>query len=126
MILILFFIGLFDYNIRMNYIDIISVATGWLRSLDADTFYKVWIAFGLLGFGLWFIAAYRFARYALRHQKWRGTWFNPVQFQELVNILAEDQASGRRVMQHDEIKLLREWQLGKQFKGVGNDKTNVF
>lgn len=116
----------FVYNICMDYLAYIFDVRAWLQSLAPETFRMLWIATGVFGLSIWTFAAYRFVRYALRHRKFRGTWFNPSEYQELVNILSEDQNSGRRVMQYDEIKLLREWQLGNDYKGLGMDKQNLY
>ncbi|MDO9243886.1 MAG: hypothetical protein Q7U32_08780 [Rhodocyclaceae bacterium] len=110
----------------MNYLANILDVSAWLQSLEPETFRRVWLTVGAIGLSIWLFAAYRFVRFALRHRKWRGTWFNPKQYQELVNMLSEDQSSGRRVMQYDEIQLLREWQLGNHYKGLGNDKNNLY
>jgi hypothetical protein len=110
----------------MNYLAYIPDVRGWLLSLDPNTFRTLWIAIGVIGLSIWIYAAYRLARFALFHRRFRGTWYTPEQYQALVNILSEDQNSGRRVMQHDEINLLREWQLGKHYKGLGNDKRNEY
>jgi hypothetical protein len=97
----------------------------WWRSLGPAGPYYVWIASGVLGFTFLVAVWYRFFRKLLGHRKFRGTWYNPYQFQELVNILNEDQESGRRVMQHDEIALLRSWKYGMK-GGIGFDKANGY
>lgn len=95
------------------------------RSLGPAALYYLWLSSGLVGFLLLLFISHRVMRKLLGHRKFRGTWYNEMQFQELINILDEDQASGRRVMQHDEIVVLRQWKYGMQ-KGIGFDKSDGY
>lgn len=98
-----------------------SILVLWER-LSFDTRYSLWLGFGVGLLVAVVVIWYYWIRQLLGHRKFRGTWFNAREFQELINILKEDQDSGRRVMQYDEIQLLREWTLGSN-KGVGLDKA---
>ena len=63
---------------------------------------------------------YRIARRLLGHRRFRGTWYDEKQFQELLKMIDEDCARGHRVMKHDEMKLLRQWRLGGSGEGLAD------
>lgn len=96
------------------------------RLLGPAAPYYLWLASGGVGLMLWLWASHALMRKLLGHRKFRGTWFDRDQLQDLVNILHEDQASGRRVMRRDEILLLREWTQGKGYRGLGFDRKNGY
>lgn len=102
-----------------------SVDTVW-HSLGPQEVYMLWIGAGILGGLVWLFIAYRVIRRALGHRKFMGTWYNAVQFQELINVLAEDQARGHRVMRHEEIELLRRWQFGNSVKPIFGKQRNSY
>lgn len=98
---------------------------GFWYQLDHATRYNIWLSLGAAGLLTYLYVCYRLIRWILGHQRFRGTWYTPHQMQQLVNILDEDQASGRRVMQHDEIRLLRQWKYGTG-SGLGFDRADGF
>jgi hypothetical protein len=101
------------------------MAAGWWRSLGDAGPYYVWLISGVVGLLVWFYVAHLVLRRLLGHTKWRDSWYTEAQMQELINILAEDQSSGHRVMRHDEIELLRRWRTGDS-SGLGLDRRNLY
>lgn len=104
----------------------VQAALDYWHFLGPAAPYYLWLAGGLLGLLLWLWLSHKFMRQLLGHRKFRGTWFTEEQLQELVNILHEDQARGRRVMHRDEILLLREWTQGKHYRGLGLDRSDGY
>lgn len=102
-----------------------QLAIDYWKSLGPLGPYYLWLFSGAAGFLLWLVISYRIMRKLMGHRRFRGTWYNAHQFQQLVNILNEDQESGRRVMQHDEIELLRQWKYGIK-GGIGFDKASGY
>jgi hypothetical protein len=82
--------------------------------------YQLWLYSGLAALCLCLICAYYLMRRLLGHRKFRGTWYNEQQWQELIKMTFEDQQKGSRVLRYDEVKLLRKWELGHS-KGFGRD-----
>ena len=78
----------------------------------------VFVVFGLM-------VSYYVYRKAAGYRKFRGTWYDEQQWQQLLKITYDDQQRGHRVMRHDEIKLLRKWELGRT-KGFGSDTGSRF
>lgn len=103
----------------MTIVDV--VLRSW-NQLDYQVRFNIWLWTGIALLSVILVIWYFWMRKLLGHRKFRGTWFNAREFQELINILKEDQDSGRRVMQYDEIQLLREWTLGTR-KGLGLDRA---
>ena len=97
----------------------------WYDSLGPWGPYYVKVACSILFLIVftWFV--YRMARKALGHHRFRGTWYNGRQFQELLKIIDEDCRRGHRVMKHDEMKLLRKWRLGGSGEGVADKATGT-
>lgn len=104
----------------------LPLAADWWHSLGYAAHYYMWLGSGVVGFLVWLYFGHMLMRKLLGHRKWRGTWYNEHQYQELINILFEDQASGRRVMRHDEISALRDWTQGERFRGLGLDKSDGY
>jgi hypothetical protein len=79
----------------------------WWRAHSADLLFYLWAAAGVAIAYATAYAFYRLWRWSRGDRKFRGTWYREKQWVELLVMLAEDQNSGRRVMQRDEIALLR-------------------
>lgn len=110
----------FDLSFLTVYLDVARAA--W-DLLDYATRRNVWMVSGLVGALLVFVVWYRWFRCLLGYRKFRGTWYNSHEMQQLVNILSEDQDKGNRVLQHDEVQLLRQWRTGDH-RGLGFDSRN--
>lgn len=87
--------------------------------------FEVWAFGGIVLLLLWAYISHHWIRCVLGHWKFRGTWYNRYQIQEYINMLAEDQARGHRVMQHDEIELLRRWKYGRRKTTLGFDRSKT-
>lgn len=88
----------------------------WYQAITPDQLYVAWLVSGVVLFLVWLWWAYGVLRRAIGHVKFRGTWYDAEQFEVLIKMINEDSARGNRVMQHDEMSLLRKWRFG-------NDKT---
>lgn len=102
------------------------LVTDWWHALDFSYRYYAWLAAGVALLLLWLYASHRLMRRILGHRKWRDSWYTESEYQELINILYEDQRSGSRVMQHDEIEALRDWMYGSSFRSLGLDKRDGY
>lgn len=98
-----------------------TILTFW-NGVDLQTRIYLWYLLGVFLVLLFLYFWYLFFRRLCGDRKFRGTWYNPDQFEELILILQEDQNSGRRVMRWDEIELLRETRLGRN-SGLGFDRA---
>lgn len=87
--------------------------------------WNLWAAGGVLLLLLWGWWAHRMVRRALGYRRFRGTWYTQEQWEVLIKMIDEDNASGHRVMQHDEIEILREWRTGSK-AGVGFDRSSGY
>ena len=83
-----------------------------LSLVTPDQWYTLWVAGGGALFLLWGWWAYGLLRRAAGHVKFRGTWYDHEQFETLIKMIDEDSTRGNRVMQHDEMALLRKWRFG--------------
>lgn len=101
-------------------------ALAWWQSLGADGPYYLWLGLGIAGLLAWLFISHRVIRRLLGHRKFRGTWYNEQQFEVLLKVLQEDQQSGRRVMRHDELRLLRQWQFGGSGEGMFGQQANSY
>jgi len=84
----------------------------WFNSLGPDDFYMAWLASGVVLFAVLARISYLIMRRALGHRRFRGTWYNEIEFEVLLKMIEEDIESGRRVMRHDEMTLYRSAKLG--------------
>lgn len=100
----------------------IKVAADYWQALSFDTRYTIWMVLGvvLLASGLY--VAYRFFRAALGHRKFRGTWYSSADFQSLLNRLLTDQRESNRVLQYDELQLIRKALLPSRFKPIHKNR----
>lgn len=100
-------------RIELWWAELQANAAAWARSLTYDDLYLLWAGSGVVLFlGLLWMSN-RIMRKALGHVQFRGTWYNDVQFEELIRMIDEDCKSGHRVMRHDEMALLRRWRFGE-------------
>lgn len=83
----------------------------WYQA-GGDGPYLLWLSSGLFYMLILLIVGCRLVRRILGHHKFRGTWYNEKQLQELLMMIYIDQQKGNRVMRHDESDLLRRWELG--------------
>lgn len=67
----------------------------------------------------WIWGMHRGVRWALGHKKAMGTWWNPGQYRNLMQHLADKQRNGR-VLAFEEINALNEYLHGKDFKRIVN------
>jgi hypothetical protein len=79
--------------------------------LPFDVRYAVWLASGLLLLLCLIFLSYRVIRYSIGHRKFRGAWFNDVAFANLLNSILRDQKESGRVLEHDELRLIRRYVL---------------
>lgn len=100
-------------RIELWWADLLATAAVWARSMSYDDPYLLWAGSGILLFlGLLWLSS-RIMRKALGHVQFCGTWFNDVQFGELIRTIDEDCKSGHGLMRHDEMALLRRWRFGE-------------
>jgi hypothetical protein len=83
-----------------------------VQLLTPDQLYNLWAAGGFALFVIWCWWSYGWIRRLAGHRKFRGTWYNAAQYEVLIQTIHEDSASGRRVMQADEMAALRLWRFG--------------
>lgn len=84
----------------------------WREVFTYDVLYAMWIVSGVILFLVWAVLSYNFMRRTMGHVKFRGTWYSGEQLEVFIKMLDEDCSSGRRVMQYDEMSLLRQWKYG--------------
>ncbi|CAG4883759.1 conserved protein of unknown function [Georgfuchsia toluolica] len=88
--------------------------------------YYLWLSIGALFLLLLAIIAHAVMRRLLGHRKFRGTWYNEYQFQQLLKMTYDDQQRGHRVMRHDEMQLLRAWECDRTDWGVSAKRGSFF
>lgn len=98
-----------------------SLADYWY-SLPFDTRYTLWLAVGIFILSLASLLAYRLFRAALGHRKFRGVWYQPEDFQRLLDGLLTDQRESNRALQYDELQLIRKALLPSGFKPIHKGK----
>lgn len=98
---------------------------GWWQGLTPDDFYNVWVGSGVVLFLFLGWLSHRIMRKAFGHVLFRGSWYNAEQFETLIKMLDEDVKRGNRVMQHDEMQVLRKWRFGSA-KGISDGAKGYF
>ncbi len=77
--------------------------------------YCIWLASGIAALWLWVWLLNYASWWSLGYRRFRGTWYNPYQYSELMTMLEEDRQAGARAMHQDEIRALNAWQNGRAF-----------
>ena len=95
------------------------------QSLTPEDFYNAWLASGVVLFLALAWISYRIMRKALGHTKFRGTWYNEHQFEELIRMIDEDVKCGNRVMKADEMRAVRKWRFGSE-KSISDRASGYF
>lgn len=106
---------------------------GWYRDalqlvqeISPETAYNVWLGSGVLLAVLWAWWGYNTMRKACGHIRFRGTWYNAEQAEELLQMIDEDCKRGARVMRHDEMALLRRWRFGDSKPMFNHNPSSYF
>lgn len=86
--------------------------TNWREAFTYDVLYAMWSVSGVILFLVWAVWSYNLMRRIMGHVKFRGTWYSGKQLEAFIKMLDEDCSTGRRVMQYDEMSLLRQWKYG--------------
>lgn len=98
----------------------------WWDSLDPNARLFAWMAGGVVMLALWAWLAYRVLRRVAGHRRLRGAWYNDAQYRELMQLIHEDQQSGRRVLSHEEIAALRKYRYGNTVKDIMQHKGTCY
>lgn len=99
----------------------------WWDSLGPSGPYFAWVIGGVCLFAGWAWISYRILRRVAGHRILRGAWYNDAQYRQLMQLLHEDQQSGRRVLSYEEIAALRKYRYGDTVKDViGHKGTGYF
>ena len=77
----------------------------------------IWVAAGVLAY-----FSYLVMRKALGFTKFRGTWYNETQWEEMITMISEDSTKGRRVMRADEMAALRKRRFGSEKELIKHGK----
>lgn len=93
------------------------------HGLTYDELYNIWAISGAILLLIWLYVSYGIIRRALGHRKFRGTWYNEHEFEQLLKMIHEDNERGHRVMRLDEMQLLRKWVFGNA-KGLSDHLPN--
>ena len=94
----------------------------WWRSLGLRGQNDLWLSIGWIALVLWAWGSYRLLRRIAGHRKFGGRWYDAGEYQRLMQVLLEDQKSGKRVLSHTEIRALREFRYGNSVKPIVSNK----
>jgi hypothetical protein len=83
------------------------------NSLPHDVLFWIWLGSGFLFLAITAYLWYRLMRRILGHRRFRGAWFNAQEFEALVDNIIERQQETLRVLDHDELLLVRERHGGR-------------
>ena len=102
-----------------------TALTYWHRAIEwwqawPDGLFYVWLLGGILGFLMWAWFSHRMIRKILGHRRHRGSWYNEVQYAELMQMLHESTQS--RVLGFEDMVALRAWKHGDTVKPVFGDE----
>lgn len=90
----------------------------WWQSFGLKAQHDLWLTAGWVMLVIWVWLCYRLLRRLAGHRKFGGRWYNETEYRRLIEVLAEDQKAGQRVMSHEELRALREYKYGNSMKPI--------
>jgi hypothetical protein len=94
----------------------------WWHSLGLRGQNDLWLTIGWIALVLWAWGSYRLLRRIAGYRKFGGRWYNRAEYQQLMQVLWEDQQAGKRVMSHAELQALRQFRYGNTVKPIISGK----
>jgi hypothetical protein len=106
--------------------DALHQIAGWRGSLGPSERYILWLGAGIIGLLVWAWVSHRVIRWLAGHKKLRGSWYSPQRYHQLMQMLHEDQAAGRRVLSFEEIAALRKYLYGNKVRDIGLHRSTGY
>lgn len=95
------------------WLELHAFALRYWSVLDSSQQFYVWLSSGALFFLAWGWFSYHVIRRTMGHRRMHGRWYNPLEWEQLMQMLFEQQMANR-VLHWEEISALREYKTGSK------------